>query len=308
MLHRHWRLILNGNSAGDGDLRAAVSTIRTQGTTLDVRVTWEAGDGGRYVAEAIADGVETIIAAGGDGTLGEVVTSLARRNEAVADLPTLGVVPLGTANDFASAAGIPTEPLAALELLSTLPAVPIDLLRIKGDVDYWCVNVASGGFGTQVTVEAHDGLKKVLGGLAYLITGMFKLGKIEPIYVRLEGPHFIWEGAMIALAIGNSRQAGGGHVLCPDAMLDDGQLDVTVVPELSGEMAAVFGTWLADGKGEALEQAAVRARLPWLRIDGPERLTLNLDGEPVSSSHFHLECVPRRLRVHLPKDCPLLST
>ena len=62
----HWRLILNGKSAGDDDLRAAVQTLRETGIALDVRVTWEDGDAERYVAEAIADGVDTVIAAGGD--------------------------------------------------------------------------------------------------------------------------------------------------------------------------------------------------------------------------------------------------
>ena len=308
MSQRHWRLILNGNSAGDDALRDAVSRMRAQGIALDVRVTWEAGDAARYVDEAIVDGVQTIIAAGGDGTLGEVTAGMARRDATADELPTLGIVPLGTANDFASAAGLPTQPLAALELVLTAPAAAIDLLRIEGDDGvHWCMNVASGGFGTQVTVEAHDGLKKVLGGFAYLVTGMFKLGRIEPIQVRLDGPGFPWEGAMIALGIGNGRQAGGGHVLCPEALLDDGQLDVTVVPELSGEVASAFRTWLADGKGAALEQVAVRARMPWLNIEAPGPLTLNLDGEPVSSRRFRIECVPRRVRAHLPHGCPLLS-
>ena len=305
---RHWRLILNGTSATDKNLREAVSRMRAQGITLDVRVTWEAGDGERYVNEAIVDGVETIIAAGGDGTLSEVAASMVRRDEAAADLPALGMVPLGTANDFASAAGLPAESLAALELLLTLPATPIDLLKIEcDDGTHWCVNVASGGFGTQVTVEAHAGLKKILGRFAYLITGMFKLGKIEPIQIRVDGPNFYWEGAMIALGIGNGRQAGGGHVLCPDALLDNAQFDLTIVPELSGEVGAAFRTWLADGKGAALQQVAVRSRMPWLRIEAPEPLTLNLDGEPVTSRRFRIECVPRRVRAHLPQDCPLLS-
>jgi lipid kinase YegS len=303
-----WCLILNGNSAGDEALREGVSRKRAQGITLDVRVTWEAGDCERHVGEAIAQGIDVIIAGGGDGTLSEVATSLARREEAAADLPTLGVVPLGTANDFASSAGLPAEPMAALESLSTLPAAPIDLLRIQADGHtHWCVNVASGGFGTQVTAEAHDGLKKMLGGAAYLVTGLFKLGTLEPIQVDLAGPDFAWKGAMIALGICNGRQAGGGHVLCPDALLDDGQFDLIVVPEISGEALAMFGTWLAEGKQAALEQAASRARMPWLRIDAPEPLTLNLDGEPVSARSFLIECVPRRVRVHLPQGCPLLS-
>lgn len=304
-----WRLILNGKSAGDDALRDAVSTMRQRGIALDVRVTWEEGDAERYVAEAIADGAGTIIAAGGDGTLSEVATTLAHRDEPAAQLPLLGLVPLGTANDFASAAGIPLEPLPALELVAAAPVATIDLLRLAADdgAVHWCANLASGGFGTQVTVETDDGLKKMLGGLAYLVTGISRLGRIEPVRARLRGPDFSWEGDFIALGIGNGRQAGGGQALCPDARIDDGLLDLTVVPELSGEVAATVGTLVTNGKGAALERVAVRARLAWVEIDCPQPLTLNLDGEPVESRHFRIDCVPGRVRMHLPADCPLLS-
>jgi lipid kinase YegS len=303
-----WRLILNGKSAGDDALRDAVSTMRQRGIALDVRVTWEEGDAERYVSEAIADGADTIVAAGGDGTLSEVATALAHRDEPADALPGLGLVPLGTANDFANAAGLPLEPLPALELIAGSPITAIDLLKLVADdgVIHWCANLASGGFGTQVTVETDDGLKKMLGGLAYLITGISRLGRIEPIRARLRGPDFAWEGDFIALGIGNGRQAGGGQALCPDARIDDGLLELTVVPELSGEVAATVGTLVTEGKAAALERVAVRAQLPWLEIDTPEPLTLNLDGEPVESRHFRIDCVPGRVRMHLPADCPLL--
>jgi lipid kinase YegS len=304
-----WRLILNGKSAGDDALRDAVSTMRQRGIALDVRVTWEEGDAERYVAEAIADGTDTIIAAGGDGTLSEVATTLAHREEPAAQLPMLGLVPLGTANDFASAAGIPLEPLPALELVAAAPVTAIDLLRLVADdgAVHWCANLASGGFGTQVTVETDEGMKKMLGGLAYLVTGISRLGRIEPVRARLRGPDFSWEGDFIALGIGNGRQAGGGQALCPDARIDDGVLDLTVVPELSGEVAATVGTLVTNGKGAALERVAVRARLAWVEIACPQPLTLNLDGEPVESRHFRVDCVPGRVRMHLPPDCPLLA-
>ena len=304
----HWRLILNGKSAGDEDLREAVATLRERGIAVDVRVTWETGDAERYVSEALADGVHTVVACGGDGTLSEVATTLAHRDEAAARMPALGLVPMGAANDFANAMGIPLEPLPALEMIVDTAAVPMDLIRLTaadGDV-HWCANLASGGFGTQVTVETDDGLKKMLGGLAYLITGIAKLGKIQPIHARVHGPDFEWEGDFIALGIGNGRQAGGGQALCPDALVDDGLLDVTVVPELSGEVAATVGTLVTGGKGAALERVAVRAQLPWLEIDTPEPLTLNLDGEPVESRHFRIDCVPGRVRMHLPAGSPLL--
>ncbi len=304
---KRWRLILNGKSAGDEPLREAVGALRVQGIALDVRVTWESGDAERYVAEAIADGVDTVVAAGGDGTLSEVATTLAHRDEPADALPTLGLVPMGTANDFASAAGIPATPQEAFALIDQASAHAIDLLKLEahGHV-HWAANLASGGFGTQVTVETPEGMKKLLGGLAYLITGMSKLGRIEPLRARVHGPEFEWNGGFIALGIGNGRQAGGGQALCPDAVLDDGLLDVTLVPELEGEVAATLGTLLTEGKYAALDRVATRVQLPWVEIDAEASLTLNLDGEPVESTHFRIDCVRGRVRMHLPVGCVLL--
>ena len=303
-----WRLILNGKSAGDDAVREAVQALRDAGVALDVRVTWEGGDAERYVAEAIADGVGTIIAGGGDGTLSEVVTTLAHRGEAADALPVLGLLPLGTANDFATAAGICVAPDVALRLVRDTPAAAIDLLKLQANGDtHWVANLASGGFGTEVTTETHEGLKKWLGGLAYVLTGLSRLGRIEPLRARLHGPDFAWEGEFIALGIGNGRQAGGGQALCPDALIDDGLLDVTIVPPLEGELLATFGTAMTEGKLAALDDVAVRRQLQWIEIDAADALTLNLDGEPVEAGHFRIHCVPKRLRMQLPADCPLLG-
>lgn len=303
-----WRLIINGKSAGDDDLRAAVQAMRARAVAIDVRVTWEEGDAARYVAEAVEDGVDTVVAAGGDGTLSEVAAALAGRDGTADALPALGLVPMGTANDFAAAGGLPDQPLPALELIAAHAALPLDLLRLESDgIVRWVANLASGGFGTQVTVETPEGMKKLLGGLAYLLTGLARLGRIEPSRATLRGPDFAWEGEFIALGVGNGRQAGGGQALCPDAAVDDGMLDVTVIPELSGEIAATLGTVVSDGKVAALDRVATRVRLEWVEISADTPLALNLDGEPVESTHFRIRCVPRRLRMHLPPDSPLRS-
>ena len=308
MSRPHWRLILNGKATGNEDVREAVATLRERGVQLEVRVTWESGDAERYVAEAIAHGVDTIIAAGGDGTLSEVAETLAHREEPADALPSLGLLPLGTANDFATAAEIPDEPLAALELMTHAPARPVDLLRIDADGEvWWCANVASGGFGTEVTVETDEGLKKVLGGLAYLVTGVSRLGRIDPIQARVRAPGFEWAGGFIALGVGNGRQAGGGQVLCPEALIDDGLLDITVIPELSGEVASTFAALVKGGKRGALEQVAERVQAPWVEIEAELPLTLNLDGEPVQARHFRIDCVPGRVNLHVALDSPLLS-
>ncbi len=303
-----WCLILNGKSAGDDAVRDAVAAMRERGVEIDVRVTWEAGDAERYVAEAIGRGVDCVIAGGGDGTLSEVASTLAHRDEAAGALPALGLLPLGTANDFATAAGVPADAPAALALVHDQAARAVDLLRLQANgATHWAANLASGGFGTQVTVETRDGLKKLLGGLAYLVTGMARIGRIEPIAARMRGPGFAWQGGFIALGIGNGRQAGGGQALCPDALVDDGLLDVTVVPELSGEIGSTLATLLKDGREVALDQVAVRARLAWLEIETDAPLVLNLDGEPVESTRFRIDCVPGRVRMHLSAGSPLLS-
>ena len=125
------------------------------------------------------------------------------------------------------------------------------------------------------------------------------------MHATLRGPGFEWSGAFIALGIGNGRQAGGGQALCPDALVDDGRLDVTIVPPLEGELLATFGTAVAEGKEAALDRVAVRRALSWVEIEATQPLTLNLDGEPVEAMTFRIECMPKRLRMHLPADCPL---
>ncbi|MBB5209710.1 lipid kinase YegS [Chiayiivirga flava] len=302
------RLILNGKSAGDEAVRAAVLAERQRGTAIDVRVTWEHGDAARYVAEAIDDGIGTLVAAGGDGTVNEVCTALAATERGADALPAVGLLPLGTANDFATACGIPDEPDAALALLRAAPAVPVDLLRvtIDGGPPRWCVNVATGGFGAEVTAETDPALKKALGGAAYFITGLTRFASMRAAAGRFRGPDFRWEGEFLVLAIANGRQAGGGHVLAPDANIDNGLFDLTIVPPPGeGGLGAVLGALLTQGREQMIENA-VRARLPWLELEADAGLALNLDGEPNEVSHLRVDIAPARVRMHLPPTCPLL--
>ena len=115
-------LILHGKQAMNEDLRSAVYGLRASGWVLDVRVTWEAGDAQRLVSEALDAGYGHIVAGGGDGTLRDVAEAMGLAGTDAS----LALLPLGTANDFAKAAGIPLEPATALALLN-IPARPIDL-------------------------------------------------------------------------------------------------------------------------------------------------------------------------------------
>jgi len=163
------RLILNGKKADRLDVRAAVANLRGAGHDLEVRVTWERGDAARMVAEAAVDGVPRVIAGGGDGSINEAATGLLALP--ADQRPALGILPLGTANDFATACGIPAEPAAALQLALTGEPAGIDAGRCNDGI---FVNVASGGFGAEITADTPVALKNFLGGGAYTLMGLLK--------------------------------------------------------------------------------------------------------------------------------------
>ena len=200
-------LVLHGKAAGRDDVRAAVRTIRDEGFPIDVRVTWEAGDATRFAREAADAGHSVVIAGGGDGTVNEVAMGLVDAVPAEHSLPSLAVLPLGTAYDLARACNIPLDPFEALQLAVSGRSAEVDLGRAN---QRWFVNVATGGFGAEVTVATPNALKNILGAAAYLVTGLTHFTSIRPAQARMCGPDFKWEGAFLVLAVGNGRQAGGG--------------------------------------------------------------------------------------------------
>jgi lipid kinase YegS len=294
------RLILNGKKAGRADVRAAVAAIRAAGHELDVRVTWERGDAARLVAEAAAEGVARVIAGGGDGSVNEVAAGIVGLEPS--RRPALGILPLGTANDFATACGIPADPVAALRLAVEGRAVPADVGRCNEAV---FVNVASGGFGAAITADTPVPLKNFLGGGAYTLMGLLKAIDFRPYEVAIRTPAGAEHGAFVVAAICNGRQAGGGQPLAPAALIDDGLLDavflrpfpVTSVPQVIDELLHRRD----DGA------FAVHRRLAWVEIEATSAVPVNLDGEPLQASRLRFSCEPAALTLVVPLDCPCLS-
>jgi len=289
-------LILHAKQSLNDEVRAAVAAKRAEGWDLHVRPTWEAGDAQRLVEEALAGGHRHIISGGGDGTLRDIAEALVR---AQADA-SLTILPLGTANDFARAAGVPLVVKQALDLMDG-PAYPVDVGEVDGQL---FLNMATGGFGSQVTANTSEDLKKVLGGAAYLFTGLSRFSELRAAYGELNGPDFHWRGDLLALGIGNGRQAGGGHVLCPTALADDGLLDISILPAPQELVGTLKG--LLEG-GLGIDNMFIRARLPWVELKSAQGLDINLDGEPLSGERLRFAARPGALRVHLPSHSPLLG-
>lgn len=297
MSERKALLILHGKQALNEEVRKAVEQKRKQGWELAVRVTWEAGDARRLVGEALDAGYTTVIAGGGDGTLRDIAEALAQADGDAS----LALLPLGTANDFARAAGVPMDPQGALALLD-IPARYIDLGEVGEQL---FLNMATGGFGSQITANTSEDLKKIMGGAAYLFTGLSRFSELRAAHAELEGPDFHWRGELLALGIGNGRQAGGGHLLCPSALVDDGLLDISILPAPQ-ELADALRGLVSGGLG--IDNMFVRVRLPWVEIKAASGLDMNLDGEPLKTRQMRFSARPEALRVHLPAHSPLLAT
>ena len=295
-------LILHGKEAENPTVRRAVLAQRDAGRDLAVRVTWESGDADRYVGEALRGGFDTVIAGGGDGSVRDVADALIHQGEEAGGAG-LAILPLGTANDFATAAGIPMNPARALALLDT-PPTAVDVVRVN---EHYFLNMATGGFGTEVTSETSEDLKKLLGGAAYLLTGLTRFTEIRPARGRFKGPGFQWQGEFLALGVGNGRQAGGGQRLCPDAVVNDGRMDVAILPAEMDLLAGVRELLNSDARRNDGRGLFVRARVSELEIETPDPMNLNLDGEPLESRRNRLAVLPGRLRLHLPDSSCLLS-
>ena len=196
---RKVQLILNGKAAGHDALRTAVARQREAGHGIEVRVTSEKGDGRRFVAEA--GEVDLLIAAGGDGTLNEVVHGL--MDLSTVARPVLGVVPLGTANDFATGCGIPRDPEEALAICMEGNEVPIDLGKAN---EHWFLNAASIGFGAEVTATTPLELKRLLGHAAYTMMGAILATNIRHYQGRLTLSDREITGSGPVAIVGNGRQ------------------------------------------------------------------------------------------------------
>jgi lipid kinase YegS len=297
------RLVLHGKQAQNPAVRSAVAAERASGHHIEVRVTWEAGDAARLAEEASRAGVERVAAGGGDGTINEVASGLLSARGAGGRVAALAIVPLGTANDFAHACHIPLDPAGALHLATTARPRPMDVGCVAGRP---FINMATGGFGTEITVETRPELKKALHGAAYLVTGLTHLSELRPVKARFTGPDFSWDGELLLLAVGNGRQAGGGHVLAPEALVDDGQLEVSILPDVPrGERASALHRLLHEGK-VSLWRRSVTSRLPWVELTADEPVQVNLDGEPISGKTLRFEILPAALEACLPEGAPVL--
>lgn len=289
-------IIINPSAGSVRDLDA-VSARLAQLPDTELRLTNKPGSAARFARTAIGKGRTTIIAAGGDGTLNEVINGIGENFGAAR----VGLLPLGTGNDFARTTGMPVDLDAALEVIRAGETRPVDLVRVTSDEVRYFVNVSAGGFSGLVDEKLTPEMKKTWGPLAYLRSAAAALPELRAYRTTLSLDNE--ESIMMELynvVVANGRYLAGGRLIAPQALIDDGLLDVILVPQRpAGEMAVIvaqiaLGTHLSS-------DAVIFRRARKLTVNSKPGMWFNVDGELVGNEPATFEIVPRALNFIAPK-------
>jgi YegS/Rv2252/BmrU family lipid kinase len=235
-----------------------------------------------------------LILGGGDGSVSSVVDFLAHHHIV------LGLLPLGTANDFARTLGIPADVEKACETIAGGKIVDVDL-GLAGDNYY--VNVASAGLGVGVTQALSPRLKRRIGALAYPTAAIRAFLGHEPFSARLTFPDGDHEPVeyerLLQVAVGNGRFYGGGMVVAPQSGIDDRSLDVYAIE--MGRHRDLFGVARYLKSGDFIRSESVgHFRTERVRLETEPELPVNIDGEVVTRTPQDFSMAHNALRVLVP--------
>jgi diacylglycerol kinase (ATP) len=286
------RLIYNPTS-GREEMKKKLSDILQRleqgGIETSTHATTGEGDASRAAAEAVERGFDIIIAAGGDGTLYEIINGMAGMD----NRPKLGIIPLGTTNDFARALGIPKFWEFACDLIIAQNTRSIDVGKAN---QRYFINIAGGGSMTELTYEVPSKLKTMIGQLAYYMKGLEKLPRLRPIKVNIQSPDFTGEEDVMLFLVANSNSVGGFEKLAPLASLDDGLLDVLMLRKCNlAEFLRVASMAL---RGEHIhDDHIIYFRTKELQVTTADYVQLNLDGEFGGTMPVKFSVLPSHLEI-----------
>ena len=262
-----------------------------------LKATAAPGDARRLAAEAIADGFDVIAAAGGDGTVNEVLNGIGDAN--AFGRARLGVLPLGTMNVFARELKIPLRIEFAWEVLQRKREIILDLPQVEfaqnGSAKrQFFIQLAGAGLDARAIELVDWSHKKTIGPMAYIIAGFRALREKKPIIKAIESSNNGFAGELVL--IGNGKFYGGPFDIFPRADLKDGLLDVCIVPRM--DFPTLFGcvpNFLF--RRRLAENLVKRFRAPAFELSGEATAAFQLDGEGIGHLPAKFSFAPEKLRV-----------
>ena len=278
------KLIINpvaGTDAAPDYLEMMNDRLRQIVESLDIAMTVGPGDATNLARQAVTEGYEQLFVAGGDGTVNEVLNGVAHVSGGLQRV-TFGVVPLGTGNDFASALGIPPDIDGAIEALIRSEPTAVDVGCVN---DVYFVNVSAGGFIAEVSDAVTPRLKTFAGKIAYLVGGAQVLLEYEPMRAHVvvraggdAGRDSKFDLALYTFAVCNSPLVGGGRLIAPDALLDDGWADVCLIQAMSTIDFVGLLTRVSSGE-HVHDERVMYFRAKELTLTFDRVIAVNTDGQ-----------------------------
>lgn len=290
------KVILNAN-CGLLSCEAKVERIRQgmQASRLeyDLVVTDQPAQGFEAAQQAVRDGWPIIVAAGGDGTINEVVNGLFRTEERD-PAPILGILPLGTANDLADELALPRDVALACQRLATGNTRLIDVGLVNGR---YFVNNSAVGLEPVVTLIQND-MRQIKGNLRYILAALRGIIQAKPWYVRLSWETGMYEGLVTLVSVGNSPRTGGAFYMTPKAKVDDGLLDFVYAGAMSRWQMLKLLPQTFSGK-HINHPLVVYQQATVLTITTTPPTPIQTDGEVFERSavEIHYQILPQKLQV-----------
>lgn len=293
------RLIVNpvsGSDAGPDLLPLINARLRQRVGLMDIVMTIGEGDATAVAERSAREGYDHLFVAGGDGTLNEVLNGIAAVPGALSRT-VFGIVPIGTGNDLATALGYPDDIDGALDRLLSSTPIAVDVGVLNGR---HFLNVSGGGFIAEVSDAVDTQLKSIAGRLAYLIGGAQVLLTHEPIPARVVWSDGVTGGTrdlhLHAFAVCNSRQIGGGRLIAPDAIIDDGLLDVCLIEAMPMMEFVALLRRVSSGDHIADERVSY-FRASQIELTFDRTVKVNTDGQVLDASRCDYRVEPRTVRL-----------
>jgi diacylglycerol kinase (ATP) len=293
-------LVIVNPTAGGGRARRSVTWLRERlAARPDVRleITRRRGEAEALAAAAGSRGQDRVIVVGGDGTVQEVVNGLLSAGEPAE----MGIVPLGSGNDLARSIGLPVELASAWKIAIGHATRRIDVAHARNGsgAERWFASAGGIGFDAQVAAAMADRSGWQAGRAGYLLTTLAELRRFDNRRVRLTIDGATETADVLFVAIANGAYYGGGMRIAPGASIDDGQLDVCVVGDIS--RLTVLQQLPNLYRGTHVNHPAVSMRSGTIvEAEGDGDTRIHLDGEPFGALPLQVTISHRALAVASP--------
>ena len=291
------RIIYNPTSGRElfkKHIAEVLQKLEAAGYETSCHATTGMGDATKAARQAVERKFDLVVAAGGDGTINEVVNGLAEQEYR----PRLGIIPTGTTNDFARALHIPRDVEAAADIIAKGDTIPVDIGRMN---DSYFINIAGGGRLTELTYEVPSKLKTVLGQLAYYLKGIEMLPSIRPTEVRIEYDGKVFEGEVMLFLLGLTNSIGGFEKLAPDSSINDGLFTLLILKKTN--LAEFIRVASLAIRGEHINDPnLIYTKAHFVKVDSKDKMQLNIDGEFGGLVPAEFANLYRHLEVFVPID------